>query len=163
MNKGVKKYKMSGKKSSHRDAIITSLMIELIRANKIKTTPTKAKIVKAEFDKLVTKAKKNNEASKRLIEAYFGSKMIVVDKLYRTVEKQLQDRNSGYTYSARSLPRKGDNAEQMYVMIVNTEEREKQTRLQKVLEQREKVDEEKSVTGRIKKAIGTKSPKKETK
>jgi len=75
----------------------------------------------------------------------------------------LQDRNSGYTYSARSLPRKGDNAEQMYVMIVNTEEREKQTRLQKVLEQREKVDEEKSVTGRIKKAIGTKSPKKETK
>jgi len=160
MNKGVKKYKMSGKKSSHRDSVITSLMIELIRAEKIKTTPTKAKIVKAEFDKLVTKAKKNTEASKRLVEAYFGSKQVVVNKLYKIVGDKLQDRNSGYTYSARSLPRKGDNAQQMYVMIVNSEIKEKKSRLQRALEKREEVQEEKSVAGRIKKAVGSKPAKK---
>ena len=72
----------------------------------------------------------------------------------------MQDRNSGYTYSARSLPRKGDNAQQMYVMIVNSEIKEKKSRLQKALEKREEVQEEKSVAGRIKKAVGSKPAKK---
>lgn len=157
MNKGVKKYRMSGKKSSHRDAIITSLVMELIRAEKIKTTVNKGKIVKAEFDKLVTKAKKNNDASKRLVESYFDSKKVVVDKLYRIVNEKLQDRNSGYTYSARTLPRKGDNADQMYVMIVNSEVKEKKSRLQKALDKREVVEEQKSVTNRLKKAVGAKA------
>jgi len=163
MNKGVKKYRMSGKKSSHRDAIITSLLIELIRAEKIKTTVNKGKIIKAEFDKLVTKTKLNNEASRRIVEAYFGSKQIVVNKLYKIVEEKLQDRNSGYTYSARTLPRKGDNADQMYVMIVNSEVKEKKSRLEKALDKREEVAEEKSVVGRLKKAVSSKSAKKETK
>jgi len=162
MNKGVKKYRMSGKKSSHRDAIITSLVIELIRAEKIKTTPNKGKIVKAEFDKLVTKVKLNTESSKRKVEGYFGSKDVVVTKLYKIVSEKLQDRNSGYTYSARTLSRKGDNAEQMYVMIVNAEEKEKKSKLQKALEKREVVKEETSVAGRLKKAVGSRTAKKDS-
>jgi len=162
MNKNIKKYRMPGKKPSHRNAIVKSLVIELVRAEKIKTTPTKAKILKAEFDKLVTQAKKNNEASRRNVEAYFNSNEKAVNKLYKIVETKLGDRNSGYTHLIRTLPRKGDNADQMFVMVVNYEEKAKVSRVQKLLEKRKKTEESKSVSGRIKKAV-KRTPKAATK
>lgn len=150
----IKRPRMQGKTADHRDLIIRSLVMELVRNEKLKTTPNKARILKSQFDKLVTKAKKNTDHSKRLVQSFFGDNKLAVTKFYTLVDKNFNDRNSGYTYSARTLPRKGDNAEQMYVMIVNRVEKVKKTNIQKALEKREKAEKEKSVASRVRKAVG---------
>lgn len=160
MNKGSKKYRMQGKTKGHQEALIRSLVIELVRSERIKTTPVKAKIIKSQFDKLVTKAKSNSQAGKNSLNSFFNSNDRIISKFNQLVESKFQDRNSGYTHTIRTLPRKGDNAEQMIIMVVNYEEKQKQTRVQKLLEKRKKTEEEKSVGGRLKKAVGAKPTKK---
>ncbi len=150
----IKRPRMQGKTSDHRDAIIRSLVMELVRNEKLKTTPNRARILKSQFDKLVTKAKKNTDHSKRLVSSFFGDNTLAITKFYKLVENNFNDRNSGYAYSARTLPRKGDNSEQMYVMVVNRVEREKKSNIQKALEKREKADKEKSVVNKVRKAVG---------
>ena len=160
MNSGNKKYRMQGKTKGHKEALIRSLVIELVRAEKIKTTPNRARIVKSQFDKLVTKAKTNSQAGKNSLNSFFNSNDRIISKFNQLVETKFQDRNSGYTHTIRTLPRKGDNAEQMFVMVVNYEEKSKQSRVQKLLEKRKKAEEEKSVGGRLKKAVGAKPARK---
>jgi len=163
MNKGIKKYRMQGKTMAHQKSILKSLVIELIRAEKIKTTPAKAKIVKSQFDRLVTKAKSENAGGKHALENYFNSNERILNKFYKMVETKFNDRNSGYTHLIKTLPRKGDNAEQMYIMVVNYEVKEEKSEVQKLLEKRKKSESEKSVGGRIRKAVGSKPKKGEAK
>ncbi len=160
MNKQIKKYRMQGKTASHTASLTRSLVMELLRAQQIKTTPAKAKVVKSKFDRLVTLAKKG-EGNKRLVQSFFASNEKAVNKFYKVIESQLQDRNSGYTRVIKTLPRKGDNAAQVYVMLVNADIKEKKSEVQKLLEKREKTESEKSVAGRVRKAVtGTSKSKK---
>lgn len=131
-----KKLKMSGKKPSHRNAIVRSLLIELIRAERLKTTKHKGKILKQQFDILVNKAKKDTDAARRQVEASLQNEKSLT-KLYGVLVPRLADVNSGYTFSALTLPRKGDGAEQMIVVVRGFAEREKKSRLAKALERRE--------------------------
>ena len=45
MNKQIKRYRMQGKTVGHKNSLIRSLVIGLISAEKVKTTPAKAKII----------------------------------------------------------------------------------------------------------------------
>jgi large subunit ribosomal protein L17 len=137
MNKVIKKYRIQGTTSSHKHAMIKSLIIELIRAERIKTTPTKAKIVKSKFDRLVTHAKKDTQGSKGVLKSFFNSDERAISRLY-SIAGKLNDRNSGYTRLIKTLPRRGDNAQQVYVSIINTEVKEKTSKLQKTLARQEK-------------------------
>jgi large subunit ribosomal protein L17 len=146
------KPKMAGKKPSHRDAIIKSLLIELIRGERLQTTPTKVKILKQEFDKLVNTAKQDTEASRRNVESKLTS-TLSVEKLYSKILPRLGDTTSGYTISARTLPRKGDNAAQTIVMIKGTEVKEKRSKLAATLEKQDKSAKSEGVAEKIKKAV----------
>jgi large subunit ribosomal protein L17 len=152
MNKQIKKARMQGKTASHVAALTRSLVMELVRNQKIKTTPNKAKVIKSKFDRLVTISKRG-ESSQRLIESFFASNEKAITKFNKVVETQLQDRNSGYTRIVKTLPRKGDNAEQVYIMLVNAEVKEKKSEVQKLLEKREKEESKKSVVGKVKRAV----------
>ena len=154
MNKQIKKYRMQGKTPSHVTSVTRSLVMELLRNQQIKTTPAKAKVVNSKFDRLVTLAKKG-EASKPLVQSFFASNEKAMTKFYKVVETQLQDRNSGYTRVIKTLPRKGDNAAQVYIMLVNAEVKEKKSEVQKLLEKREKEESKKSVAGKVKKAVSS--------
>lgn len=140
-----KKIKLQGKTKSHKDALIRSQIIELIRAKRIKTTPSKAKATKAVFDRLVTKAKKVEKKSNNYVKSFFNNNARAIDRLYSVIDEHLHDRNSGYTRIIKTLPRKGDNAEQAYIMLVNYEVGEKASKIQEVLqEQREKKNKKKN-------------------
>lgn len=145
---------MQGKTPSHVTSVTRSLVMELLRNQQIKTTPAKAKVVNSKFDRLVTLAKKG-EASKPLVQSFFASNEKAMTKFYKVVETQLQDRNSGYTRVIKTLPRKGDNAAQVYIMLVNAEVKEKKSEVQKLLEKREKEESKKSVAGKVKKAVSS--------
>lgn len=128
-----KKFKISGKTGSHRKSLIKSQIIELIRNGRIKTTPTKARVLKSSFDRVVTHAKKQTDASKRLVSSLLGNNERAVSRLYEVISTKLQDRTSGYTRAIKTLPRKGDNSEQVYVMLMNTEVREKESKIKATL------------------------------
>jgi len=151
MNKQIHKYRLQGKTASHKKSLIRSLVMELVRAEKIKTTPAKAKVIKSQFDKLVTTAKKDN--SIRSIDSFFASNEKAVIKFTKIVQERLQDRNSGYTRTIKTLPRKGDNAEQVYIMLVNQAEKVQKNEMQKLLDKQNKQKDDKSLTGRIKKTV----------
>jgi large subunit ribosomal protein L17 len=143
-----KKHKLANKTTAHRDALIKSQVTELIRSGRIKTTPSKAKVLKSRFDRLVTEAKKGTIASKRNVLSFFGNNERAANRLFDVIEDKLQDRNSGYTRVIKTLPRSGDNAPQAYVMLVNTEIEERKSRLQKMLDQDSKKDTKKKTNAR---------------
>lgn len=138
-----KKHKMAGKTSAHRDMVVRSQVIELIRAEKIKTTPVKAKILKSVFDRLVTHAKSETGGGKNKISSFFASNDRAIKRFYDVVEDKLQDRNSGYTRVIRTLPRKGDGAAQVYIMLVNSEAKEKKSRLKSLIDRKNKKEDPK--------------------
>lgn len=138
---------MQGKTASHTDAIIKSQVIELLRNGKIKTTVKKAKILKANFDRLVTLEKKGTSGSKNKITSFFGNAKRATERLSFVVSKFLSDRTSGYTYSVKTLPRKGDNADMSLVEIINFDFKQKKTKIQKAKEKQEKQEEKKKSGG----------------
>jgi large subunit ribosomal protein L17 len=161
MNTQPKKNTIQGKKTSHRNAIIHSLVLELIRNERLQSTPRKVAILKSKFDRLVTHAKKQTPASKRLVESYLNNEK-ATEKLLGKLVPRLSDKNSGYTHTARTLPRKGDNAEQTIILVHGAEMKEKQSRLQKLLARQEekskkpKAGEVKIEKNTAKKAVGKK-------
>ncbi len=158
---GSKKYKMQGKTKSHMNSVIKSQVIELVRSKRIKTTPSKAKILKAKFDRLVTHAKKDTQSSKNQVQSFFGTNTRAKDRFYEVVKAELGDRNSGYTRVFKTLPRRGDNAEQSYIMLSNYEAVEKKSKIQKLLEKREAKESSKGVANKVKNVVQRKSePKK---
>lgn len=147
-----KKLKLQGKDTAHRKSLIKSQITELIRNGRIKTTPKKAKAVKASFDRLVTLHKRETASSTQKVKSFFGNNTRAVERLEEVVEEKLMDRNSGYTRIIKTLNRPGDNAEQAYLMLVNTEVRPKVSKTQKLLNKRQE-KKENTVTGRISKAV----------
>lgn len=156
MNKVINKYRMQGKTKSHKESLIRSLVLDLVRSEKIQTTPNKAKIVKSKFDRLVTHAKKNTVGSKKVIQAFFNSNERAIERFNKVVETKCGDRNSGYTRIIKTLPRKGDNAEQAFIMLTNYEGKAKKSEVSKMLEQRKKKEESKSIKGRVSKRLNKK-------
>lgn len=138
MNKGIKKYRLQGKTDSHRRLLTRGLVMSLLQHQQLKTTPAKAKILKSQFDRLVTSYKKQTSGGEITVTSFFGNNEKAVVKFKKVVDSQLNDRNSGYTRIVRTLPRKGDNADQVFVMLVNQKTVEEKSEVQKLLEKQEK-------------------------
>lgn len=112
-----KKSTSLGRKKAPREALIKNLAQSLILHEKIKTTKVKAKTVRSYVEKLVTKAKDNNLASRRFI----ASKLFTnnaVKKLMDELAPRYNERKGGYTRIINMSPRKGDGAEQAIIEFV---------------------------------------------
>lgn len=137
MNKLNRKYRIQGKDAAHRDLLIRSLVTDLIQHEKIKIGTERAKIIKSQFDRLVTIAKKG-DSRKNVIEAFFASNDRVIERFYKVVAEKCADRNSGYTRIIKTMPRKGDMSAQAYLMLVNAGIKETKSEVEKLLEKQEK-------------------------
>lgn len=93
-----------GREKNQRHALMQSLARNLIRDMKIKTTTAKAKELRPFVEKLVTKAKTNSVASRRLISSKIHGAP-ETKKLVDTIAPKYADRNGGYTRITR-LPRR---------------------------------------------------------
>lgn len=60
------KYRHLSRDSAHRQALLRNLVTSLIKEESIHTTWPKAKEAQRVAEKLITKAKKNNETSRRI-------------------------------------------------------------------------------------------------
>lgn len=103
---------------NQRQALFKGLMSSLVIYGKIKTTEAKAKAIKGEVDKLVTRARKESRLAKRLLEPHLTPKAL--DKFVSEVVPVFKDRNGGFTKTVRLGNRLKDNAS--LVLITWTDE-----------------------------------------
>lgn len=113
-----------GRTSAHRAALYRNLAISLIEHQVIKTTVPKAKELRRFVERLVTLAKEDTVANRRLAFARLSNKN-AVSKLFE-IAKVNQSRPGGYTRILKCGFRPGDQAPLAYIMFVDRVEQEKE-------------------------------------
>ncbi|HVZ58609.1 MAG TPA: 50S ribosomal protein L17 [Patescibacteria group bacterium] len=95
--------------TNQRKALFKGLVSELVMHERIETTEQKAKAIRAQAEKLVTKAKKNDSAhAKELLQAYLTTE--AQDKMISTLAPRFADRPGGYTRILKLGNRFSDDA-----------------------------------------------------
>lgn len=96
-----------GREAGPRQALLRGLMVSLIRDEKIQTTEAKAKELRPAIERIVTKAKKDTLANRRLVISRTGS-TVATGKLFKEIAPRYVDRNGGYTRVIKANRRQGD-------------------------------------------------------
>ncbi|WP_017446383.1 50S ribosomal protein L17 [Gayadomonas joobiniege] len=107
--------------SSHRSAMFSNMAGSLVRHEVIKTTLPKAKELRRVIEPLITLAKKDSVANRRLAFARTRDKE-VVGKLFSEIGPRYQERPGGYTRILKCGFRAGDNAPMAYIELVDRPE-----------------------------------------
>ena len=116
------RHKKSGRKfnrnSSHRKALMKNLSIALIERDIIKTTLPKAKELRGFIEPLITLAKEDNVANRRLAFRRLRSDRAVA-KLFTEIAKNSLERKGGYTRIIKAGFRPGDKADMAFIELVD--------------------------------------------
>lgn len=106
-----------GRNVGSRKALMRSMAVSLIVHEKITTTLSKAKVLKPMVEKLVTRAKKNDLASRRLLISALAKEKPVKKLLEVTGPKYLE-RKGGYLRIIKLGARRGDGSEMAIIEFV---------------------------------------------
>lgn len=107
-----------GRERDQRRALLKGLATSLVEHGKIETTLPKAKELVRHIEKLITKAKKGDLASRRQVIAGLSTQAAAF-KLVDEVAPQLKGRTSGHVRVQRTRIRKGDGAEMATISFVD--------------------------------------------
>ncbi len=107
-----------GRDSSHRAAMFRNMTASLVEHELIKTTLPKAKELRRVAEPLITLAKSDSVANRRLAFARLGNKKIVT-KLFEELGPRYESRPGGYLRILKCGYRQGDNAPMAYVELVD--------------------------------------------
>lgn len=118
-----------GRDAAHRDALRMNLAAALIEHGRIKTTLPKARELRPYIEKLVTRARKGDLHSRRVVMTRLrlddkGSSRArgnrtAVQRLFEDVAPRFMDRPGGYTRIVKIGPRPGDAAPMAYIEFVD--------------------------------------------
>jgi large subunit ribosomal protein L17 len=116
------RHRHSGRKlnrnSSHRKAMFRNMTASLVEHELIKTTLPKAKELRRYAEPLITLAKEDSVANRRLAFARLGNKA-AVGKLFADVGPRFEGRPGGYLRVLKCGLRPGDKAPMAYVELVD--------------------------------------------
>ncbi|MDN6296826.1 MAG: 50S ribosomal protein L17 [Halomonas sp.] len=104
--------------SSHRKAMFKNMSASLVEHEIIKTTLPKAKELRRVIEPLITLAKQDSVANRRLAFARTRSKD-TVGKLFNDLGPRYAERPGGYVRILKCGFRTGDNAPMAYVELVD--------------------------------------------
>ncbi len=115
------RHQLSGRQlsrnSSHRRALLRNMAASLLRHETIRTTLPKAKELRRVVEPLITLAKSDSEARRRLAFARLRDAE-VVGKLFTDLAQRFKARPGGYTRILHMLPRPGDSAPMALMQLV---------------------------------------------
>ena len=116
------RHKLSGRQlsrnSSHRHALMRNMSVSLLRHETIRTTVPKAKELRRVVEPLITLAKSDSEANRRLAFSRLRD-MPLVEKLFTDLGPRFRARPGGYTRILRMVPRAGDAAKMALMQLVD--------------------------------------------
>lgn len=109
-----------GRKRDQRSALIKSLLEALITHEAIETTQVKAKELRPHIEKLVTRAKKGDLHSRRIVMQHLQTKESA-HKLVDDIAKRYSKVSSGYVRVTATSVRRGDNAQMARIEFVKVD------------------------------------------
>jgi len=107
-----------GRNSSHRQAMFKNMAVSLLRHEIIKTTLPKAKELRRVVEPMITRAKQDSVANRRIIFARTRDSEVTA-KLFTEIGPRYQDRPGGYIRIIKCGFRTGDKAPMAYVELVD--------------------------------------------
>jgi large subunit ribosomal protein L17 len=103
--------------SSHRHALLRNMATSLLRHETIRTTVPKAKELRRVVEPLITLAKVDSLAKRRLAYSRLRDEG-VVEKLFADLGPRFKARAGGYTRILKMEPRPGDSADMALMQLV---------------------------------------------
>ena len=116
-----KKFNHLGRKSAHRGALLSNMACSLIMHKRISTTLAKAKALRIYVEPILTHAKEDTTANRRLVFSELKQKEVVTE-LFQNVSEKIANRPGGYTRILRTGFRLGDAAEMCIIELVDYNE-----------------------------------------
>ena len=107
-----------GRDKSQKKALLSSLALNLIVREKIKTTEPKAKELRPFIEKLITRAKKGDLATRRVIISKLSNRDKEVKKLFEILAPKYAKTKGGYTRILKLGARKSDGAPMAIIEFV---------------------------------------------
>src|SRR5580692_1665513 len=105
--------------SSHRHALMRNMATSLLRHETIRTTVPKAKELRRVVEPLITLAKIDSLAKRRLAFSRLRDDA-VVEKLFADLGPRFKARAGGYTRILKMEPRPGDNADMALMQLTES-------------------------------------------
>ena len=115
-----------GRDSAHRKALFRNLIKDLFTYERITTTEAKARSIRGDAEKLITKAKRgisangNRVHAQRQVVSYLNDKTIA-KKVFDELAPRYADRPGGYTRMVKIGPRFGDAAHMVVLELVDSD------------------------------------------
>ena len=116
-----KKFNHLGRKAAHRKSMLSNMACSLIKHKRIQTTTAKAKALRIYVEPILTRAKEDNMANRRLVFSLLRQKEVVTE-LFTEVGPKIASRPGGYTRILRTGYRLGDAAEMCIIELVDYNE-----------------------------------------
>jgi len=110
-----------GRKTAHREAMLSNMASSLILHKRITTTLQKAKALRSFVEPVITLSKEDSMHHRRMAFKYLQDKE-AVKELFREVSNKIADRPGGYTRILKTGMRAGDNAEMCMMELVDYNE-----------------------------------------
>ena len=104
--------------AAHRKALHRNMVTSLFRHERIKTTKAKALEVRRTAEKMITRAKEDSVANRRLVSGRLYDEGMVA-KLFTNIAPRMKERNGGYTRILKLGTRAGDTAEIVILELVD--------------------------------------------
>lgn len=140
-----KKINHLGRKTAHRNAMLSNMSVSLIMEKRIFTTVAKAKALRKVVEPIITKSKEDTTHSRRLVFEVLQDKK-AVSELFQNISQKIGDRPGGYTRIIKTGNRLGDNASMCFIEFVDYNEnmlKEKKAAKARTRRSRKKEDVEK--------------------
>src|ERR1044071_1440851 len=116
------RHQLSGRQLSrnapHRHAMLRNMSVSLLRHETIRTTTPKAKELRRVVEPLITLAKKDSEANRRVAFSRLRDSDVVT-KLFEALGPRFKARPGGYTRILHLAPRPGDSAPMSLMQLVD--------------------------------------------
>lgn len=110
------KVKQLSRKAGQRNALVKTLAVSFVKHESIKTSETKAKVLKSFIEKLITKGKKGDMNAIRLISSYVGA--TAATKIVKDIAPRYADRKGGYTRVIKLQTRLSDGTKMSQISLV---------------------------------------------
>lgn len=111
-------YRKLGRTNKHRRSMLANLTKDLILNESIKTTEPRAKEVRKFVDKMITYGKDGSLVARRKALAFLQNDTTSVKKVFDVLAPRYASRNGGYTRILKLTERRGDDALEVILELV---------------------------------------------
>jgi large subunit ribosomal protein L17 len=106
-----------GGSPAHHRLLLANLATDLVMHGRVETTQARAKALRPLAERMITKARKGDQHSRRVVMRTITDKAAVA-KLFEEIGPRYADRPGGYTRITKLGPRRGDGSEEALIELI---------------------------------------------